>query len=233
MGAKINVIGQRYGRLIVEADAGTRKPGETLVVVLCDCGTRKTTALRNIRTGKVTSCGCRKHKMSGTSTYGTWSCILSRCTNEKNSAYKDYGGRGITVCERWRTSFENFLEDMGVCPDGMSIDREDNNLGYGPGNCRWASKKEQARNRRNNLILEYQGITASLAEHCERLGLTYSTVFSRLNRGWDAEKALSKPSRASQVSATELRADLPASLELRRIAAALIGAGVADEREGL
>lgn len=210
---KINVVGHRYGRLVVEAEAEKNVDGVTRVVVLCDCGTRKVVRLESIRRGATTSCGCRNlevarelmakrsvtHGMSKTTTYAIWLNMWARCTNKNNPAYPDYGGRGITVCERWQT-FENFLSDMGERPRGMSIDRRNNNLGYEPRNCHWLSQKGQARNTRANLIIEFQGITACLAEHCERLGFVYGTVSSRIRRGgWSAEKALSTPVRAPGV----------------------------------
>lgn len=223
---KIDVIGHRYGRLLVEAEAGKDARGSTRVAVLCDCGTRKTVGLNPLRSGKTTSCGCRNlevarelivkrsttHGMSKSSTYHIWNNMWARCTNTNNQAYQDYGGRGIDVCDRWQT-FENFLADMGERPRGMSIDRRNNDLGYEPENCRWATTKEQSRNTRANFVIEFRGVTACLAEHCERLGLAYKTISSRIYKhGWTVEKALSAPVR-------RWPSQRPA--------------GVADEREGL
>lgn len=112
------------------------------------------------------------------------------------AAFPQYGGRGIEVCERWKV-FVNFLADMGPRPtDQHSIDRIDNSKGYEPSNCRWATSTQQNRNRRDNKIIEWHGITASLAEHCERLNLKYSTVHRRLMQGASVEDAL-KPGRAA------------------------------------
>ena len=128
-----------------------------------------------------------------TPTLSTYDSLFQRCYNKKNPNYRDYGGRGITVCERWR-SFENFLEDMGERPEGQFIERIDNNLGYEPGNCRWATNKEQARNRRSTHLITFRGETLCLKDWAERLSINRGTLTSRLKlRGWTVDKALTKP----------------------------------------
>lgn len=118
--------------------------------------------------------------------------MRTRCENPNSAAFKDYGSRGIAVCERW-LDFVNFYADMGPRPsERHSIDRLDNNKGYEPGNCRWATSKEQQRNRRDNLVVRFDGYEAPLAEHCELLGLKYKTVHRRLVCGASLEQALSK-----------------------------------------
>lgn len=119
--------------------------------------------------------------------------MIERCSRSKRDNFEHYGGRGITVCERWQT-FENFFADMGERPAGTSLDRLDVNGHYEPGNCRWATKKEQMRNMRTNRIVEYQGRTMTLADAAEQAGLDYCLVMNRLSRyGWTVDRALGKP----------------------------------------
>ena len=147
------------------------------------------------------SCGCgstrRKWKSSATSpnTYRSWEHMLDRCYNEKHPHYKHYGGRGITVCDRWRESFDAFLEDMSERPDGLTLDRIDNERGYEPGNCQWSTYKEQNRNKTNGTALTHKGETLSVTEWSERIDIPRWTIFSRLQMGWTVERALTTPVR--------------------------------------
>jgi hypothetical protein len=158
MGRKrLKLSGKRFGRLLVIREVGQNKHKAVLWECVCDCGNTIIAIGGNLRIGCTNSCGCIKnettgnlnktHGMAGTPTHGTWKHIIQRCTNLNSKDYKDYGGRGITVCERW-LSFENFLEDMGLKPKRFSIDRIDNDRGYFKENCRWASQTIQSRNRR-------------------------------------------------------------------------------------
>ena len=131
------------------------------------------------------------HKAHGvpSPTYKAWQQMRSRCSNPRAVGFPNYGGRGVAVCQRWDL-FENFLADMGVRPTSAhSIDRVDNDLGYEPSNCRWATFQEQQRNRRNNHLVTYRGMTASIAEMAERHGCKPSTVQARLSNGATAEQA--------------------------------------------
>lgn len=125
--------------------------------------------------------------------YATWRNMLQRCERPESPDFSRYGGRGISVCERWH-SFAAFLADMGAKPEGMSIDRIDNDGNYEPGNCRWATKKEQGRNRRTNRKVTFNGETLTPAEWAERLGMSREVMHQRLKR-WSTEEALQRPIR--------------------------------------
>jgi hypothetical protein len=116
-----------------------------------------------------------------------------RCYYQKHKSYKDYGGRGITVCERWRNSFEAFLEDMGIRPAGTTLGRKDNDGNYTPENCAWHTHREQGRNRRSNRIIFYNGIRCTLQEWSERTGLERDVIWQRIKKGWSVGDALTKP----------------------------------------
>jgi len=161
MSALSDITGQRFGRLTVVERADSAKCGNVKWKCVCDCGGIATAVGSNLRRGNTTSCGCvnkemvsrakKKHGLTRTPTHICWTNMRQRCGNPKYPKYADYGGRGITVCERW-TTFDNFLADMGEQPDGLTIERENNDKGYGPGNCKWATYKEQANNRRSSAI---------------------------------------------------------------------------------
>ena len=140
--------------------------------------------------------GRPKHGLSYTLEYRAWQQMRLRCTNPKHAAYPAYGGRGITVCARWLASPQAFLDDMGPKPSPHhELDRIDNNRGYEPGNCRWATRKTNDRNRRNNRLLDFRGERLALAEWCERLNLPRDTVRKRLESGRSVEAALTTPVR--------------------------------------
>jgi len=137
------------------------------------------------------------HGMTGTPTYTSWAEMKQRCYNPNDPFFGRYGGRGIAVCDRWRNSFEAFLEDMGVRPCGTTIDRVNNDEHYSPGNCRWATHKEQARHRRNSVMLTFQGETMCIAAWAEHVGLNRKTLEKRLNHhGFTVEEALTLPLHA-------------------------------------
>lgn len=132
-----------------------------------------------------------KHGLSGSSTYMTWIDMRRRCDNPSHPAYKWYGARGITVCERWSV-FKWFLEDMGERPAGASLDRIDNNGNYASANCRWVGAKEQGRNKRTNRLVTARGETLPVSVWAERSGLLKTTIIERLNRGWTDERAVTE-----------------------------------------
>lgn len=206
MAQKTNLTGQTFGRLTAVEPAGRDGRGALLYRCTCSCSGREVIVRAyNLSRGNSQSCGCirseksgarvRTHGQHGTRLYETWCNIIRRTTNPNHGSYADYGGRGITVCPEWRDSFEAFARDMGpTYRDGLSIDRVDTNGNYEPGNVRWATPKEQARNMRRNRLVTAWGHTKTLAEWAELQGLNYQTLYNRLTRsGWSVERALTTP----------------------------------------
>ena len=130
------------------------------------------------------------HGMSYSREYISWQTMKARCYNKNNDHYKNWGGRGIAVCDKWKNSFENFYEDMGKRPAGTTLDRINNDKGYSPENCRWATMKQQENNRRNNHLITYNGKTMTISQWSERLNFKKHIIGERLKRGWSVEKAL-------------------------------------------
>ena len=161
----------------------------------CDCGNEKVIVASDVKRNIVKSCGCLQretittHGMYYSREYSIWGGMEQRCLNRNNHAYKNYGGRGIKVCNRW-LKFENFYKDMGECPVGKTLDRIDNNGNYKPSNCRWATVKEQNNNRRNNHLLTFKGKTQTIAQWAKEIGINRATLSSRIYKGWSVERAL-------------------------------------------
>lgn len=142
------------------------------------------------------------HRMTGSREYKAWQAMRSRCNRPSDADFDRYGGRGITVCQAWNSSFETFLADLGLCPPGMTIERINNSLGYCKENCRWATRKEQTRNRRNTVIVEVSGQLMTLQEACDSHQAKYSTVHSRVfKHGWPLLLALTAPKGARRAEA--------------------------------
>lgn len=138
-----------------------------------------------------------KHGYSYTAEYRAWQTMRLRCCEPTNIAYKDYGARGITVCARWLDSVESFIADMGAKPSpAHELDREDNDKGYSPDNCRWVTRNINDRNRRSNRLIEHDGETLTLVEWSERSSIPADTINKRLAAGWDISKTLTTPARA-------------------------------------
>lgn len=203
MSKAVNLIKRRFNRLVVLQQSGRNQWGDIKWLCSCDCGNEIITLGKYLKNNDTKSCGClniekiiersTKHghakRKKNSKTYLIWKSMHQRCENPNNKDYKNYGGRGITVCEEW-LKFENFLEDMGEAPKGLQIDRINNNGDYCKENCRWATRKEQARNKRNNHYETYNNETKCLPIWSEEFGINYSTLKSRLRRGSSMEEAI-------------------------------------------
>lgn len=200
----VDLSGQRFGRLTVAWPSGKDKHEGVMWLCYCDCGNMRLASTSRLNTAKSTqrqlccSRGCahlrhgharREGAQSGT--YRSWQCMLQRCENQNSPKYSDYGGRGITVCERWH-KFAHFLADMSDCPQGLSIERINNDGNYEPGNCKWATRREQQQNRRNTSALTlFYG--AKIDEAAQRLQMTRMAIVARLKLGWPSERAFTEP----------------------------------------
>lgn len=197
------MINSTFGRLSVVSKS--EKP--RYWNCLCECG--KTPCVRgdHLRGGKIMSCGCMssettalrnianaKHRLCHTGTYKSWQSMRTRCLNPNSDQYPDYGARGITICDRW-DSFEAFFEDMGERPSGTTIDRIENDKGYEKSNCQWATMRTQENNKRNNVFVDFNGKTMTIAEWSRATGIGYQTITKRLDAGWPVGRALTETAR--------------------------------------
>jgi len=200
MGKFIDLTGKTFGRLLVVAEAGRAKSGHALWLCQCDCGGKTITSGKDLRRSRVKSCGCLRkelfittHGMSYSPTHISWTAMKRRCNNPHSKDYKNWGGRGIKVCARWANSFENFLADMGEKPEGLTLERKNNDRNYEPENCKWATRKEQGRNSRNNHMVEYQGKIQCIAAWAEEKGVAAKTLQTRIQQlHWPVESALTQ-----------------------------------------
>lgn len=165
----------------------------------CDCGKTIKALSNNVTRGHTKSCGCQKikHGFYKNRLYTTWLSMKERCYNEKDMHFKNYGGRGIKICDEWRFCFDGFKEwaFKNGYKKTLTIDRIDVNGNYCPENCRWSTKKEQSRNRRNNKIIEYNGERHCHTEWEEILGFNRSTIYNRLKANWSIEKIINTPTK--------------------------------------
>ncbi len=203
----IKLVGGRFGRLTIVGidDAKTKKSG-VVFICDCDCGKRtKVYGLSRLKAGVVRSCGCygkdqrlksvRSHGKTGSSEYVSWCNMRRRCYDPSVESFKHYGGRGITVCDLWRESFENFFADMGNRPKGKLLDRIDNDGNYEPDNCKWSTRREQNYNRRITIKIEWRGETRTIGDWAEITGLSWSRIWSRYYRGMTGKQIFETPFR--------------------------------------
>lgn len=193
----VDLRGFKTSRLTVLEYAGLTYDGYASWKCSCKCGNIKIIRASSIKQGQP-SCGClqkelaraqTKHRKCGTKTYTSWCSMRSRCNKKTHTNYPDYGGRGITVCDRWNV-FANFYEDMGDYPSDKSLDRKDNNKGYTPDNCRWATRKQQQRNMRSNVNITIDGETKTLQDWIDISGNSRYIIKRRLVNGWDHRRAV-------------------------------------------
>ena len=194
MGAAVDLTGQRFVRwLVIARGEPLTKDRRPTWLCKCDCGTEKTVLGASLKNGDSKSCGCfstdklralsTTHGMTLTPEHISWKAMMARCRNENRKDYPEYGGRGIVVCERW-LKFENFFADMGPKPSpGHSLDRIDANGNYEPGNCRWATASAQQRNKRNSVLISFNGLTLSAADWADRLGISRKVICQRVRQG--------------------------------------------------
>ena len=201
-----DLTGQRFGRLVVQKKDETRTKYKYWVC-LCDCGVTKSILEGSLKQGYTKSCGClnaenikktkwKSHGGSDTKLYKVWQGMKCRCYAKNATKYKQYGGRGITVCDEWKDdygAFQAWALANGY-REGLTIDREDVNGPYSPENCRWTTNKEQQNNRRDNLMITYNGKTQTLTQWAEETGINEMALRSRIKKlGWSAERALTEP----------------------------------------
>ena len=203
-----DLTGQRFGRLL--ALSPIRQPGKrTKFLCQCDCGEQSIVMSTNLKRGVTKSCGClqkeraaaakTKHghtrrSKGSTSTYNSWLGMKARCNNPGSPSYEDYGDKGIGYCKSWE-SFENFLEDMGERPDGKTLHRLNNDHGYDKANCVWADWATQGKYKSTTRWITIDGQTDTLTGWGRRMGVNYTTIQGRLNRGWNEKDAVFTPVR--------------------------------------
>ncbi len=209
-------IGRRFGRLVVLSFIGLRQAGtknrRRFWECLCDCGEIIERHTQCLTSGNTKSCGCLKrhqdksrkrpikHGMNGTSEYHCWQGMLARCHNTNHRVYHYYGARGILVCQRWQDSFQNFIDDLGRKPSPKhTLERIDNNLGYSPENCCWATMKEQSQNKRNSRLITHGGKTMCFHAWEQALNFSPGLIRWRLKHNWSIQEIMTTPAAPHQI----------------------------------
>lgn len=207
------VLGEKHGRLTVTAVLGRDAASKMVLRFRCDCGNSIDARYNNVAQGTTRSCGClgrevaaarfRTHGLSGDPVFQCWVDMNKRCYNPAMPCFEHYGGRGITVCDRWRDSPKNFIADMGPRPPGYTLERLDNERGYSPDNCEWRPMVDQQNNKRTNRLLTYAGKTQTVSQWARALGLPKGTLSHRLRSGWPLERALAKRAALNDIFAVK------------------------------
>lgn len=213
----IDLTGQRFGRLTV-LGIGRRRDRAYLWACRCDCGQTRVVASATLRGGRQVSCGCLKNEKARARIkhgltrkgkhhplYNLWADMRARCHNPSEPAFPNYGGRGIVVDPRWE-DFAAFVVDMGERPTGMTLERIDNDGPYSPSNCRWATRGEQANNRRSNVFLTHEGRTQTIAQWAREARISVRAMWERTQYlGWSMDRAMAEPPRAIRPKGSKIR----------------------------
>jgi len=196
-------VGEKYNRLTIIEVVGKSKHGHYMVDCICDCGAKRTVEVNSLKSGNTKSCGClnrdntinrnKTHEKSHYKEYRHWAYMKSRCNNQNTHSYHRYGGRGIVVCERWNNSFDDFLTEMGSMPgEEYTVERIDNDRGYEPSNCKWATMAEQAKNKSTVIKVEYNGEIKNIHDWSKELKIPLKTLCERYHKGLRDEQLFFK-----------------------------------------
>lgn len=199
MGKFKTMVGEKFGRLVVDSCAGRTKTRQLRWLCKCECGGETTTVTYKLKSGHTRSCGClqkeraakaqTRHGLCGSPTYESWRAMIARCTNQKDKSFQWYGLKGIKVCEPW-LKFDNFLSDMGERPSGHTIERIDVNAGYEKSNCKWTRANRQQANTSANVFVEHDGRRMCIADWAREFGMPYGLLQARLRRGASMDEAV-------------------------------------------
>lgn len=206
---KVDLSGRRFGRWSVLVPTDERGADESIKwLCVCDCGNTGKISSNSLLQNGSNSCGCLRkeihstHGMSKTRQYRCYMSMMKRCFDTKNERYKDYGGRGVTVCDKWNRGFEFFWEDMRKSyNNNLTLDRINVNGNYSKENCRWSTPKQQSNNTRNNIKITYNGETKTISEWAEILNIKTNTLRCRYKRGWNIERLMEQPIQKHKILA--------------------------------